>query len=70
MLVYFPEKCDPGLAETSELSYGLLVPSQFEWYGAVSGHFLQPGGRSWDSKLHHDSITRKHNIVNIEHGSR
>lgn len=36
MLVYFPEKRDPRLAETSELSYGLLVPSQFEWYGAVS----------------------------------
>lgn len=33
-------------------------------------HSLQPGGRSWDSKLHHDPITRNHNIVNIEHGKQ
>lgn len=28
------------------------------------------GGRSWGSKLHHEPITGKHNIVNIGHGKQ
>lgn len=59
-----------GGQKPQELSYGLLVPSQSEQYGAVGGHSLQAGGRSWGSKLHHDSIARKCNIMNIGNGKQ